>query len=124
MTEKTKTVVVVEDSPPTLRMLTIALESFGYHVKAFENAALALENIPHDAAPDLIITDLYMPNMNGLDFIKEVKKIEILKDVSILVLTAEKTKEFKHQARAIGVQGWLVKPITRARLLDVIRQFL
>jgi len=56
--------------------------------------------------------------------IQEIKKIERLDDVPVLILTAETTKEFKLQARNIGAQGWLVKPIMRARLLDVVRKFL
>ena len=119
-----KKIVVVEDSLPTLRMLTIALQRLGFDVEAFANAELALEPLRSHLQPNLILTDLHMPGMSGLELIQQIKKIERLDSVPVLILTAETTQEFKQQARDMGAQGWLVKPITRAKLMDVIQRFL
>jgi len=119
-----KKIVVVEDSVPTLRTLVMVLERFGHAVTPFENAEDALLYLQANPAVDLIITDLHMPGMNGVELIREIKTIDALNEVPMLLLTAETTKEFRLQARDAGAQGWLVKPVTRAKLMDVLNRFL
>jgi len=119
-----KKIVVVEDSVPTLRTLVMVLERLGYDVADFENAEDALVYLQTIPPVDLIITDLHMPGMNGVELIKEIKKIDSLSALPMLLLTAETTKAFRLQARDAGAQGWLVKPVTRAKLMDVLNKFL
>ena len=70
---------------------------------------------------DLLITDLNMPGMNGIDFIKEVRKLPAYRFLPILFLTTESQQSKKAEAKAAGASGWIVKPASAEELLNTIK---
>ncbi|MDX8389838.1 MAG: response regulator [Mariprofundaceae bacterium] len=118
--------LLVEDSPSVLVTLKMMLVSLSFEVETAECAedALVLLQAKEDFQPDLIITDLHMPGDNGITLISKIKAKPAFKETPILILTADTEKNERQAAKAAGAMGWLVKPITHARLLDVIRKVL
>jgi two-component system chemotaxis response regulator CheY len=116
-------VLIVDDSPSILQMVRFTLEGEAYTVTEAEDGLLGLERIQEHASPfDLIITDLNMPNMDGLAFIRAVREREDYRFTPILFLTTEGATDRKQQARQAGATGWIVKPFEPERLLGVIRK--
>jgi two-component system chemotaxis response regulator CheY len=114
-----KQALVVDDSLTMRRMVAQTLETAGFTVLEGGNGQEALGHL--GAAPvDLIITDLNMPVMNGIDFIRSVRALEGHKFTPILMLTTESQQEMKQQGKAAGATGWLVKPFNPDMLLQVL----
>jgi two-component system, chemotaxis family, chemotaxis protein CheY len=116
-----KTVLTVDDSRTMRDMLKIALSGAGYSVLQAEDGVHGLE-VLEDAMPDVIITDINMPRMDGFGFIENVRGDRRLRGVPILVLTTESDATKKERARAAGATGWIVKPFDPAKLTDAIRR--
>jgi two-component system chemotaxis response regulator CheY len=116
-----KRILTVDDSRTMRDMLRMALEDAGFHVTQAEDGAEGLE-VLKDAAPDVIITDINMPRLDGFGFIEGVRKDERLRAVPILVLTTESDPGKKARAREAGATGWIVKPFSPASLVDAIRR--
>jgi two-component system chemotaxis response regulator CheY len=74
--------------------------------------------------PDLIITDLNMPVMNGLEFLKELRALDDTKKTPVLMLTTETKDELKQQGKALGLTGWIVKPFNPTQLQAAINRVL
>lgn len=118
------TIMLVDDSATILLSLSSILGKAGYSVEKASNAEEALEKFNAGAKIDLLLTDLNMPGMDGLDLIREVRKLPDYKFIPILFLTTESQMEKKAEARAAGASGWIVKPATAEELLDTIKLFL
>ncbi len=118
----TKKIFIVDDSKVMIMSLKQILELEGFEVLSAKDGMEALEKIKDGLKPDLIITDVNMPRMGGLDFIKNVRPI--LKFVPILVLTTESDIEKRTEAKNMGATGWLVKPVDGKDLMNVIKQVL
>ena len=73
-------------------------------------------------AIDLVITDLHMPEMDGIEFIKEIRKKEQYKRIPILFLTTESQASKKQEAKEAGATGWIVKPFVPAKLLAALKK--
>jgi len=114
--------LVVDDSATMLMSLKSSLEIAGYAVETAPDGVQALAKAKAGPKPDLIITDINMPNMNGLEFIAAVRKV--LRFVPILALTTESQAARRDEAKRLGASGWLVKPIASADLVGVIRKLL
>ncbi len=117
-----KRIFIVDDSAVMIMSLKQILDMEGFEVVSAKDGMEALEKIKEGLKPDLIITDVNMPRMGGLDFIKNVRPI--LKFVPILVLTTESDIEKRAEAKNMGATGWLVKPVGGEDLLKVINQVL
>tara|TARA_Y100001001_G_scaffold45949_1_gene41127 strand:- start:19047 stop:19415 length:369 start_codon:yes stop_codon:yes gene_type:complete len=117
-----KTIFVVDDSATMLMSLKSSLEMNGFKVSTAKDGLEALGQIKSGLKPDLMITDINMPNMNGLELIKAVRPM--LRFMPILALTTESQATKKDEAKKLGATGWLVKPVAGADLLKVIRQVL
>jgi two-component system chemotaxis response regulator CheY len=96
--------------------------SFGTQTAASGESALAL--LQGGAKPNLIITDLNMGAMNGIELIRQARKIPALRFVPMLMLTTESQTARREEAKAAGASGWLVKPVDGAALLQVLGQLL
>ena len=119
------TVIFVDDSETALASTRIATADMPIDVKQYLSAEEALKEIKSKSViPDLIITDLNMPVMNGLEFLKELRNIEITKKVPVLMLTTETKDELKQQGKALGLTGWIVKPFNPAQLKAAINRVL
>lgn len=117
-----KTIFVVDDSATMLMSLKSSLEMNGFKVSTAKDGLDALGQIKSGLKPDLMITDINMPNMNGLELIRSVRPL--LRFMPILALTTESQATKKDEAKKLGATGWLVKPVAGADLLKVIRQVL
>ena len=93
-----------------------------------EDGKIALDKlnelIKSGRKPDIIFTDIHMPNMNGLDFMKAVKAIEAVKYIPIIVLTTETALEPKMLAKDMGAAGWIIKPMSPEDVAKVVKKFL
>lgn len=116
-----KTIMLVDDSATILLSISNILAKAGYATEKAANAEEALKKLGAGIKLDLLITDLNMPGMNGIDLIKEVRKLAAYKFVPILFLTTESQQSRKLEAKAAGASGWIVKPATADELLNTIK---
>ena len=115
------TIMLVDDSATVLLSMSNILIKGGYAVEKASNASNGLARFKDGARVNLLITDLNMPGMNGIEFIMEVRSLPDYQIMPILCLTTESQHSRRAEAKAVGASGWLVKPPTAAALLDTIR---
>lgn len=120
-------VLVVDDSRTVRMSIEYLLKSRGYEVCCAENGTDGLSKLndlqSQGKKPSLILTDINMPNMGGLEFIGEVKKIGTFRFIPILVLTTESQDSMKMEGKKAGAAGWIVKPYQPDQLLAVVQKF-
>lgn len=113
-------VLAVDDSRTMRDMITLALGNEGFDVELAEDGVHGLEVL--DAmAPDVIITDINMPRLDGFGFIDAVRARDDTKTTPILVLTTESSADLKSRARNAGATGWIVKPFAPDKLVRALR---
>ena len=115
------TIMLVDDSATILLSISNILGKAGYTVEKASNAADGLNKFKGGVKVDLLITDLNMPGMNGIEFIKQVRTLPNYKFMPILFLTTESQQSKRLEAKAAGASGWLVKPATADELLGTIK---
>ncbi len=118
-----KTVLSVDDSASIRQMVSFTLESAGYKVVTAVDGRDALQQLKNQGV-DMVITDLNMPNLDGLGLIKDLRTQKDYKFTPIVFLTTESEDSKKQQAKAAGASGWIVKPFQQEQLLAVVRKFL
>ncbi len=116
------TIFIVDDSATMLMSLKATLETAGFKVETASDGEQALARVKGGLKPDLIITDINMPRMDGITLIREVRKL--LRFTPILTLTTESQQAKRDEAKKLGASGWMVKPVGGADLVKVIRQVL
>lgn len=116
-----KSILLVDDSSTVLLSTSSILTKAGYEVHKALSGDEGLVLLKGTLRPDLIITDLNMPGMNGIEFIKQVRLLPLLKFVPILFLTTESQQAKRAEAKAAGASGWLVKPVTADELISTIK---
>ncbi|MBI5936434.1 MAG: response regulator [Betaproteobacteria bacterium] len=116
-----KTVFCIDNSSTILLSLGTILGKAGYGIEKAVNGEEALSKLKGKVKPDLIITDLNMSGMNGIELIKQVRILPRFKFVPILFLTTESRQEKRAEARAAGASGWLVKPVHSDELLNTVK---
>lgn len=116
-----KTVLTVDDSQTMRDMLLAALTEMGHRVIQANDGLQGIEQL-RGQAPDVIITDINMPRLDGFGFIEEVRRDPRYRATPILVLTTENHESRKDRARRAGATGWIVKPFDPAKLADAIRR--
>jgi two-component system chemotaxis response regulator CheY len=116
-----KTILAVDDSSTIRQMVTFTLKEAGYKVLCAVDGVDALQQTSEQPM-DLIITDLNMPNMNGIELIRQVRSLAAYKFVPILMLTTESSPEKKQEGKAAGATGWIVKPFTPEKLVAVVQK--
>lgn len=119
-----KTIMVIDDSSTMLMSLRNSLEIAGFNVLTASDGVLVLEKLGTCAKPDLIITDINMPNMGGIEFIGKARTLAGFRFIPILVLTTESQQAKRDDAKKLGATGWLVKPVGGADLIKIIKQVL
>lgn len=117
-----KSVLVVDDSATMLMSVRQTLEMAGFTVDTAKDGLEAFNRVKAGAKPDLIITDINMPNMNGIEFIRNARTV--LRFTPILALTTESQASKRDEAKKLGATGWLVKPVAGPDLLKVVKQVL
>lgn len=113
-------ILAVDDSRTIRDMLNYALTQEGFTTHLAEDGIHGLE-VLKDLNPDVIITDINMPNLDGFGFIEAVRGQSRLRNIPILVLTTESAAELKARARAAGATGWIVKPFDSVKLVKALR---
>lgn len=116
-----KTILTVDDSRMMREMLLLALRQAGFNVIQAEDGLEGLDVLA-GANPDVIITDINMPRLDGFGFIEGVRRDQRHRATPILVLSTESDQEKKSRARAAGATGWIVKPFNTQSLVDAIRR--
>jgi two-component system chemotaxis response regulator CheY len=94
----------------------------GFTVETARDGVEALDKLKGGPKPDLIITDVNMPNMGGLELIQKVRGLPGFRFLPILTLTTESQAEKRDEAKKLGATGWLVKPVSGVDLVKVIKQ--
>lgn len=117
----TKTILTIDDSRTMRDMLKFALDDAGYRVVQAEDGLAGLAAL-ETHAPDVVITDINMPRLDGFGVIERVRANPRHKGLPVLVLTTESAPEKKQRAREAGATGWIVKPFDPAKLVDVVRR--
>jgi two-component system chemotaxis response regulator CheY len=121
-----KTVLIVDDSQVLRTSMRFFLERAGFLVAEACDGAEGLRMLGMlertGAKPSMILTDVNMPRMDGIAFVKEVKK-GAHRFTPILVVTTESQNEKKLEGKAAGATGWLVKPFDESQLIAVVRKF-
>ena len=114
-----KTILIVDDSTSIRQVVSYTLKEAGFSVLEAANGQEGLARLDGQKV-DLIVTDLNMPVMDGIAFIKNVRSRPALKGVPVLMLTTESQDSRKQEGKAAGATGWIVKPFHPDKLLAVI----
>ncbi|HEU5320505.1 MAG TPA: response regulator [Methylomirabilota bacterium] len=116
-------ILIVEDSPSMRRIVRTVLEDDGYEVAESQDGQQALAALGH-VAPHLVITDVNMPELDGLGLLREIRSLPSYRFTPVLILTTESGDEMKETGRAAGATGWIVKPFDPDQLRRVVAQVL
>jgi two-component system, chemotaxis family, chemotaxis protein CheY len=114
-----KRILLVDDSASVRQVAGIALRRAGYETIEAENGEAALAKLGGEKL-NLIISDVNMPVMNGIEFLKAVKQHPTCKFTPVIMLTTEAGEDMKQQGRAAGAKAWIVKPFQPQTLLDAV----
>ncbi len=114
-------VLAVDDSASMRQMVSFTLKSAGFEVTEASDGAEALK-IAQSQNFDVVISDVNMPNMDGLTLVKELRALGTYKFTPILMLTTESSTEKKQAGRAVGATGWIVKPFNPDQLLATVNK--
>ncbi|ACI97797.1 response regulator [Rhodospirillum centenum] len=117
-------IFVIDDSPTMVMSLSRILAKYGYSVETATNGQDGLKRLKGGMKPNLILTDINMPEMDGITFIKEARKHAPTRFTPIVVLTTESVATKQSEARSAGASGWLTKPTQPDDLIATIRQLL
>jgi two-component system chemotaxis response regulator CheY len=117
-----KTIMTVDDSSSVRQMVSFALQDAGYEVIEAVDGKDALQKLQGQV--DMIITDLNMPNMDGIELIRQVRQTSGYKFLPIVMLTTESQDEKKQEGKKAGASGWIVKPFKPPQILSVIQKLI
>ncbi len=117
------TILAVDDSASMRQMVSFTLKQAGYAVVEAADGIQALQYARMNAV-NLVLTDVNMPEMDGITLVRELRRLEAYKFVPMLMLTTESGQEKKMQGKQAGATGWLVKPFNPEKLLATIAKVL
>jgi len=116
------TILAVDDSRTIRDMLSLTLKQAGFTTHLADDGVHGIEVLEGlSPPPDVIITDINMPRMDGFGFIEAVRNIEKYRTIPILVLTTESGADLKQRARYAGATGWIVKPFEPKKLIRALQ---
>jgi len=119
-----KTIMIVDDSPTMLMSIEGILSKAGLAVLKASSGEDALAKLQTSPKPDMIITDLNMGKLNGIELIRNLRGQSPFRFLPILMLTTESEQDKRNQARSAGATGWIVKPVDPAGLIQVVKKIL
>jgi two-component system chemotaxis response regulator CheY len=122
--EMSKTALVVDDSPTMRQMVALTLTNAGFKVVEAEHGKDAVNKVAAGPKMDIVVTDLNMPEMDGISLIKELRKMASFKFTPILMLTTESAADKKQAGKDAGATGWIVKPFNPEVMLKIIAKVL
>ena len=114
-----KTIITVDDAATMRKMVSFTLKGAGHDVLEAGDGQEAL-NLLKGRSVDLVITDVNMPNMDGITLTRQLRALPHFKTTPIILLTTESSPEKKSEGRAAGATGWIVKPFQQEQLLAIV----
>jgi two-component system, chemotaxis family, chemotaxis protein CheY len=117
----TLTVLAIDDSSTMRNLVATTLRAAGMQVVVAEDGIDGIEKLK-DISPNLILTDINMPRLDGFGVIERVRADPRHRDLPILTLTTESAPELKQRAKLAGATGWIVKPFDPEKLVSVVRR--
>jgi len=117
-----KTIMTVDDSSSVRQMVSFTLKDAGYEVIEATDGQDALNRLK--GSVDMIITDLNMPNVDGIELIRKIRSSTGYKFIPIVMLTTESQDEKKQEGKKAGASGWIVKPFKPPQILSVVQKLL
>lgn len=117
-------ILAVDDSPSMRQMVEYTLRGAGYDVLLAEDGVDALSVAEQNEVVDLVLTDINMPNKNGIELLKDLRQLPKYQYTPMLVLTTESSVEMKTKGKEAGATGWIVKPFNPDKLLSMIGRVL
>ena len=117
-------IIAVDDSASMRQMVSFTLKGAGHDVMEASDGVEALKLAKQEGGVDLVISDINMPNMDGIALIKELRTLAPYKFTPILMLTTESSSDKKMEGKAAGATGWIVKPFNPDQLLATIGKVL
>ena len=118
-----KTIMTVDDSASVRQMVSFTLRDAGYEVVEATDGRDALAKVGGQTL-SMVITDLNMPNLDGIGLIRELRAKPACKFIPIIMLTTESQVEKKQEGKNAGATGWIVKPFKPDQLLAVVKKVL
>ena len=115
-------IMVVDDSLTVRRVSQRFLEREGYRVMLAKDGLDAMEQLARDELPDMVLSDIEMPRMDGFDLVRNIRADQRLKALPVVMITSRIAEKHRDYAQALGVQGYLGKPYDEEHLLGLIRQ--
>jgi two-component system, chemotaxis family, chemotaxis protein CheY len=119
-----KRIMTVDDSSTVRQMLSFTLEDAGYEVLEAVDGVDAMQKFAAGERVDMLITDLNMPNMDGIELIRSVRKDATNRFIPIIMLTTETQESKRQEGKSAGASGWIVKPFKPQQVLAVVRMVL
>lgn len=116
-------ILAVDDALLMRELVTVSLTTQGHQVITANDGLEALEYAKNNTV-DLVITDVNMPNLNGINLLKQLRELPAYADTPILMLTTEDAQYRKDKARTMGANGWLTKPFDPPRLQNAVEKLL
>ncbi|GAB1432713.1 response regulator [Spirochaetota bacterium] len=117
-----KSILLIDDSATIRHSVSYILEQEGYQLIEAADGLNGLKQLVTAAKLDLVITDINMPNMDGISFIKKAREIPKYKSIPILILTTESQGSKMTEGMEAGATGWIVKPFSAEKLLAVVKK--
>jgi CheY-like chemotaxis protein len=122
MAEQKKQILVIDDEPAWLRIVSYFLNNQGYEVTAAESGIEALKTLK-GFTPDLILSDIRMPDMNGFDLLQNLKKIPATASTPIVFFSAIDDFDARKTAKQLGAQDYIVKPFDEQEVSTVLAKY-
>jgi len=119
-----KTILIVDDSSSLRTVVNLSLARAGYEVLEASDGVEGLAVLERTSKVNLIISDVNMPNMNGIEFVTKVKQHPRHKFAPVIMLTTEDQAAKKDLGRAAGAKAWIVKPFNPPQLLDAVSKLI
>ena len=118
------TIIIAEDSPPNRKILAHLLEKLGFNVCACENGQEAWDKLQEGKLHRVVavISDIMMPQMDGITFLRLVRADEKFKDLPVVLVTAVSEKDYIVQAKELNVHGYILKPVTFQRVTNKLKE--
>jgi two-component system, chemotaxis family, chemotaxis protein CheY len=117
-----KKILIIDDSAAIRQSISFILQQEGYETVEAQDGMEGLTVASGLQGVDLIITDVNMPNLDGIGFIKRVRELPAYKFTPILVLTTESQGSKMNEGKEAGATGWIVKPFNADKLLGIVRK--